>query len=81
MSPGFALPDRPLSAALDAELTRLRNQIPTGQRGYATAGVSLKGFEVGAAWSPARRLTLAGYAARQWGTASWEAGARATVTW
>jgi len=80
-TPTVTLPDKPLSAAMDAELARLRTEIPSGKKLYGTLGVNTRGVEVGAAWSPVTHLTLAGYAARLWGSATWEAGARATVTW
>ncbi len=70
---------RPISEALDAELTKLRGQVPTGKRGYATVGASLTGMEAGIGFKPKPWLDFSGYASKQWSGGGWTAGARVNV--
>lgn len=76
----LSIADRPISDYLASSFEALKASVPADRRGYATAGVTLKGVEVGAAWQPKTDLWLTGYAGRLWG-GGWEAGSRATFTW
>ena len=80
--PSAAIAFEPVSGPLQASLDRIRAQVPDTAigGGHATAAVTLRGVEIGAAWQPARDLWLTGYAGRMWG-GGWEAGARATYSW
>jgi len=80
VSPALVSLARPMSADLSAAISDAVRAIPSGKKGYASAGVTLQGmqFEVGA--KPKSWLNVGGYAAKLWG-GGWQAGAKAQVVW
>lgn len=84
MSPTLPVPSvlvtPPLSGALRASIEDAVRAIPTGKKGQATAGVTLRGVQFDVGYQPKDWLSVGGYAAKLWG-GGWEAGAKATATW
>jgi hypothetical protein len=78
--PPVLIVPRPMSEALRASIDDAVRAIPTGKKGQATAGITLRGVQFDAGYQARPWLNVGGYAARLW-QGEWEAGAKATVTW
>lgn len=76
--PGLTLATRPISSYLTTSWDSLKAAVPPGRKGTVTAGVTLQGVEVGAAYRPWSDLWLTAYYGQLWGGGR-EAGAR--LTW
>ncbi len=73
-------PPHVISDALNAELARIRGEIPADRHGVLTVGASTTGLMAGAGWRPNPNLTLTAYAGREWG-GGWVAAATGTLVW
>ena len=78
-SPTVLVP-RPMSGDLRASIDEAVRVIPSGKKGQASAGVTLKGVQFDAGYKPKDWLSVGGYAGKLW-SQGWDAGAKGTVTW
>ncbi len=80
MSPALVSLPSPLTDSLRASIDAAVRAIPSGKKGQATAGVSLRGVQFDVGYQAKPWLNVGGYAGKLWG-GGWEAGAKATATW
>ena len=67
---------KPVSPPLDSHMREALSQIPTGKRGQISATVTTIGVEASLGVRVVPRVTVSGWAGREWGARGWSAGVR-----